>query len=230
MALGRSVTPFLGWPMKAPQSVEANPANAIMVVVNMQNDFCKPGGAVFDERPVREMPEIIRAIAGLCQRSRRAHVRVIHIRSLRTLQEPEFTAFGEQPYAAARTWGARIVDELTPEPGDQVVDAWYLDPFHRSRLDHVLGGEVADPVRTQAIVSGGDVGGCGFITTIGFYLRNYWAVVPVDAVYGDEEGMDFAFRGRFSADSQKNIFLSKSALIEFSLTPRRGVRGLVPGD
>lgn len=221
--------PAPGWPMKAVHPIKANPANTILVIANMQNEFCKPGGTVFDKRLPKEMPAVIRSIQGLASQARAAGVPVIHIQSLRTLEEAEFTSYHEKPYAKAGTWGARIIDELKPRKSEPVVQAWRLDPFCETRLDYLVKGLVEESTRNQVIVTGGDIGGLAFLTVIGFYMRNHWTVVPIDAVYGDEECRDFAFHGRFSADSQKSIFLSRSDLIGFSKAPEKAVTGLVPG-
>ena len=221
--------PTLGWPMKAVHAVNANPANTILVVANMQNEFCKPGGAIFDERSPQEMAEVIHSIQGLSEQARGVGVPVIHLQSVRTLQEPEFAAYHHVPYVEHGTWGEEIIDELKPQKGDIVIQVWGLDPFYETKLEHIVKGLAEEPTSTQVIVTGGDVGGFVFHTVIGFYVRNHWTVVPVDGVYGDEECRDFSFQGRFSADSQKNIFLSRSDLISFSKVPERAVTGLVPG-
>ena len=215
--------------MKAAHPISANPANSIVVVCNMQNDFCKPGGAIFDERLPEEMPGVIDATRDVTQRARKAGVPIIHLRSVRNLDEPEFTVYAHQPYVKHGTWGAEIIDELKPEPEDLVIDVGGLSPFYETRLDYLLQGMVETPTANHVIIAGGDIGGFTFVAATDFYMRGYWTVALIDALYGDEEGRDFALNGRFSADSQKNMFLTRSGLVTFSAMPAPGVAGLVPG-
>ena len=221
--------PEAGWYAKDLHPISINPGNAVLVIANMQNDFCKPRGVIFAERSPQEMPEVIGAIQGLVTEARANGIPVIYLQSLRTLDEPEFTVYRHKFYVKAGSWGAAIIDELKPEPGDHVIEAWHHDPFYMSSLDRLLQNLVEEPTKTHALITGGDIGGFGFITATDFYMRDYWTVAIVDALYGDEEGREFALQGRFSADSQKSVFFSNANMVAFSKAPLPGVTGLVPG-
>jgi len=213
--------------MKDIHPIYANPANSILVVINMQNEFCKPGGIIHQDRPVQEMPQVITAVKTLTQKARAIGIPIIHIQSLRSLEEPEFTVYGAKPILKAGSWGAEIVEDLKPHERDVVVSAWWQDPFYKSKLSHIVEGLVEDPTTSHAILTGGDIVGALYLTAMGFYLRNHWVVVPTDAIYGDQEGYEFALN-QFSKSSLPNIFLSRSDLIEFSNVPKSEIRGLVP--
>ena len=216
--------------MKSVHPIKANPSNAILVVANMQNDFCKPGGAIYDERSPKEMPGVIQTIRSLAGQARSVGIPILHLQSVRTFKEAEFTTYGHKPYVKEGSWGAEIVDELKPHPTDHIVPVWHLEPFIDPKLDYLIQGMIEAPTKCHAIIVGGDIGGFGFVTVIGFYMRGFWTVVPIDAFYGDQATRDFALNGRFSATSQKSVFLSRSDLIQFSKTPSPGVTGLVPGE
>jgi nicotinamidase-related amidase len=213
--------------MKDAHRIYANPKNTILVVVNMQNEFCKPGGIIYDDRPVKQMPRVIAATRTLTEQAREVGISIIHIQSLRTQVEPEFTVYGNKPIVKAGSWGADIVDELTPHEHDVVLGVWWQDPFYKSKLSHIVKGLVEDPTKSHAIVTGGDIVGSVYLTVMGFYLRNHWTVVPVDALYGDEEGREFALN-QFSKSTLPSIFLTRSDLVEFSKAPDLAIRGLVP--
>ena len=83
--------------MKALQNISINPENAILVIVDMENEFCKPGGKRYSETGARIVPGVISAIRALAERSRHAGIPVIYIQSVRTLEEPETTVFGREP-------------------------------------------------------------------------------------------------------------------------------------
>ena len=83
--------------MKELHRISANPANCILIVVDMENEFCTPGGKMYSETSSKIMPGVISAIRGLTSRFRDAGIPIIYIQSVRTLQEPEFTVFGAEP-------------------------------------------------------------------------------------------------------------------------------------
>jgi nicotinamidase-related amidase len=213
--------------MKETHPIYANPGNTVLVVVNMQNEFCKPGGIIHDERALGQMPQVISAISNLTQQARKSGIPIIHIQSLRTLEEPQFTVYGDTPVVKEGTWASEIVDELKPHEEDIVVESWWHDPFYKTKLNHIVEGLVDDPTKSHAIVVGGDMVGCLYLTTMGFYLRNHWTVVPTDAVYGDQEGEEFAL-AQFSKSSLPSVFLTRSEMVEFSKVPEMAVKGLKP--
>jgi nicotinamidase-related amidase len=206
--------------MKALQRIQINPENAILIIVDMENEFCKAGGKLYTETSARIMPEVISAIQGLAERTRRAGIPIIYIQSVRTLQEPEFTVFGMEPHLELGTWSAEIVDELRPNEGDVVVQKFSHDPFYKPDLDLVLQRLVPDPTRYYAVVTGGAINVCVYHTVMGFHLRSYWTVVPVDSVYYLSDSGNQRALEQFSEHAPyPNIFLSRSDLIEVSPVP-----------
>ncbi|MBI4200631.1 MAG: cysteine hydrolase [Chloroflexi bacterium] len=220
--------------MKQLHPVQANPANALLVVVDVQNEFAKVGGlggaasGPVTAAMARAMAPKVRVIQGLVEKARASRVQVMYVQSVRTHQEPDFTVFNYSPrYLKVGSWGAQIVDELKPQEGDVVIQKFCHDPFHRTNIDQVLARLVPDPTRHIAIVTGGGINVCAYHAVMGFYFRNYWTVVPVDAVYGNEEGTRLALE-QFSGAAYPNIFLSRSDLVQFSGDREAGVRDLVP--
>ncbi len=141
--------------MKALQNIYINSGNAILVIVDMENDFSRPAGKKFPSPRDRTVPPVITAIQGFTERARSAGIPIIYIQSVRTLQEPDFTVFGSSPYVELGTWGAEIIDELKPHEGDIIVQKFSHDAFHNTNLDEVLQKLVPDPTRHYAIVTGG---------------------------------------------------------------------------
>lgn len=218
--------------MKQLQAVEANPANAVLVVVDVQNAFAKAGGrnagsGEVSEAQAEAAEAPIAAIRSLVDGAHAARVPVVYIQSVRTHQEPLITVFGFPKILEIGGWDAEIVSELTPREGDLVVQKFSLDAFFQTRLDEVLCGLVPDPTRHQAIVTGGAANVCAYNAVMGFHLRNYCTVVPTDALYGSAEGHAYAM-GHFSGLVYPNIFLTRSDLVRFSREPEPGVRNLVP--
>ncbi len=206
--------------MKALQSIQINRENAILVIVDMENEFCKPGGKLYTETSARIISGVISAIHKLAERARGAGIPVIYIQSVRTLQEPEFTVFGTEPVLKLGTWAAEIVEELEPQKGDIVVQKFSHDAFYKPNLDQVLQRLVHDPTWCCAVVTGGAINVCVYHTVMGFHLRNYWTAVPVDSVYYmSDSGNQRALEQFSDSGPYPNIFLSRSDLIEVSPVP-----------
>jgi nicotinamidase-related amidase len=202
--------------MKALQSIRIDPDNAILVIVDVENEFCKPDGKLYSEVSTRVAPRVISAIQELSERARNAGIHIIYIQSVRTLQETEFAVFGQEPILQIGTWASKIVDELEPQKGDIVVQKFCHDPFFNTDLEQVLRRLVPDPTNYYAVVTGGDVGVCLYHTVMGFHLRDYWTIVPVDCVYYSSEARNQRALEQFSDPPYPNVFLSRSDLIEVS--------------
>jgi len=153
------------------------------IIVDMENEFCSPGGKLYNETSARIMPGVISAIQGITERARAAAIPIIYIHSMRTLQEPEFAIFGTEPKLERDTWSAEIVEKLEPHEGDIIVPKFSHDPFYKTDLDKVLDTLVADPTRYYAIITGGAINVCLYHAVMGFHVRNYLTVVPVDCVF-----------------------------------------------
>ena len=215
--------------MKSLQNIYINKSNAILVIVDVENEFCKPGGKRYAETSALTIPPVISAIRGLMERCRNADIPVVYIQSARSLNEPEFTVFGKKPFLEAGTWAVEIVEELKPRSDDPVIPKHCHDPFHESDLDETLKKLVPDPTKCYAIMTGGATEVCLYHAILGFYIRNYWTVVPVDGTFSiSESGKQVALE-QFSLRSYRSIFLSRTDLIEVTDDPARLARTPVPG-
>ena len=174
------------------------------------------------------MPGVISAIQGLAERSRGAGIPIIYIQSVRTLREPEFTVFGGEPKLEIGTWAVEIVDEIKPHEGDIVVQKFSHDPFYKKDLDKVLKRLVPDSTMYYAVVTGGAVNVCAYHAVMGFHLRDYWTVVPVDSVYYPDDAGNQRALEQFSFPAYPNVFLSRSDLIEVSHVPVTARPTLIP--
>lgn len=206
--------------MKALQSIRIDPDNAILVIVDVENEFCKPGGKIYSEVSAGVAPRVIATIQGLSEKARNAGIPIIYIQSVRTLEEPEFAVFGQEPILQIDTWASEIVDELEPHKGDIVVQKFCHDPFYKTDLEQVLRELVPDPTNYYAVVTGGDVGVCLYHAVMGFHLRDYWTIVPVDCVYYISEARNQRALEQFSDPPYPNVFLSRADLIAVSKSAR----------
>jgi ureidoacrylate peracid hydrolase len=169
-----------------------------LVVIDMQNDFCAPGGwtdsSGLDHRKCRKaIPGVQRAV-----RAARAHGMWViwvywHNRpDLRNLGAPTLHSFkhelgqkgigerlGKGRVLTADTWNARMVDELLPmmEEDDVRIEKVRMNGFIGTHLDQVL--------RTQGIstlyLAGVNIDQCVSSTMEEAYFRDYNCVLLEDA-------------------------------------------------
>jgi ureidoacrylate peracid hydrolase len=202
--------------MKPLQNFSINRRNSILMIVDIENEFCKPGGKMYSELSARIMPGVISSVSRLIERSRSAGIPVVYIQSMRTLKEIEFVIFNHEPVLQIGSWAVDIVDELKPREGDIIVQKFCHDPFFNTKLDNILKKLVTEPTKCYAVVTGGNTNICVYHAAMGLHLRNYLTVVPVDSVFYSSEAGNVRALEQFSELAYPNIFLTRSDLIQFS--------------
>lgn len=153
-------------------SVAVIPSTTALVVVDMQNDFVTPGGALV----VRDAAGTVPTIQELLRRAHAAGVRVFFTQDSHSAGDPEFPIWGE--HVLEETWGWQIVDSLRPASEDRVIRKLRYDGFFGTSLDHEL--RLAG-IRI-VIVCGTVANICVLHTAGSAALHGYGVVVPVDAV------------------------------------------------
>ncbi len=81
----------------------------VLLVVDMQNDFCRRGGSLFLERS----EGLAEKVADVVSRARKAGFRVVYTQDWHRKDDTEFELWPE--HCVEGTWGAEVVEEL-PEP------------------------------------------------------------------------------------------------------------------
>jgi len=142
-----------------PQNVVIDLARTAIVVIDMQNDFCAPGGWVdaiggdyqSDRAPIQPLQKLLPAL-------RSAHVPVIWVNwgnrpdlanmppNQIHLYKPKGQGIGlgdplpgsGAPVLQKDSWAAAVVDELAPLPGDIMVDKHRISGFWDTPLDSIL--------------------------------------------------------------------------------------------
>ncbi|HEY8498535.1 MAG TPA: isochorismatase family cysteine hydrolase [Limnochordales bacterium] len=152
--------------------VAVDPDRTALIVVDMQNDFCRPEGRLF----VPGAPDTIPAIQRLLATARQHHMPVFFTQDWHGPGDPEFAIWGE--HALAGSWGAQIVDELAPLPTERIIQKVRYDAFYGTSLDHELRLAGADTL----IICGTVANICVHYTAASAALRWYKVVMPVDAI------------------------------------------------
>jgi nicotinamidase-related amidase len=152
--------------------VALDPVRSALLIVDMQNDFVDPAGAL----SVPDAAATVPVIAALAERARTADMRVIYSQDTHDAGDPEWGIWPE--HARRGSWGWRIVDALAPHDGDPVIQKVRYDAFYGTQLDHLLRlWEVG-----TLVICGTVANICVHYTAASAALRWYDVVIPRDAV------------------------------------------------
>ena len=165
-----------------------------VIVVDMQNDFVKPGGKLV----VPTALGTIEPIRRLLERARASGVKVIYTQDTHYEGDPEFEIWGE--HVRYGTWGWEIVDELKPVEGRDIV-------VRKTRYDGFYGTPLDDLLRVYGIrnlvITGTVANICVLHTAGSAALRWYKVYVPADSIsalndfdyYAALRQISFLYRG-----------------------------------
>lgn len=162
----------------------ATPGSAL-IVIDMLEDFVRPGAPL-------EVPgarDILPALRRRISRARRKAELVVYICDAHRKDDPEFTRMGWPPHAVAGTRGAAVVREISPDPGDVVVEKKGYSGFFRTPLQSVLRRHGIRTVSLTGVVTNI----CILYTAYEAAVRGYEVVVDESLVAGlDEKSHRFA--------------------------------------
>ena len=154
------------------EEVRVDPKRTALLVIDMQNDFVKPEGALH----VIDAEGTIPAIQGRLGLARAHHMRVVYSQDTHGEGDPEWRIWPE--HAREGSWGWEIVKELTPAPEDTVIRKVRYDAFYGTPLDHFLRLWDVETV----IICGTVANICVHYTAASAALRWYDVIIPRDAI------------------------------------------------
>ncbi|MCV3242857.1 cysteine hydrolase [Mesorhizobium sp. ZC-5] len=186
-----------------------NPKNTALVLIEFQNDFTTPGGTLHDAvKPVMDKTNMLQNTVETVNKARGLGATILHV------PISFATGYGElrqEPYGILKgvvdsnsflkgEWGSQIVDVLTPDAGDIVVEGKRgLCGFESTNLDFIL--------RSRAIT---DIALSGFLTNCCVestmrvaYEKGYSVVTLTDCTAAlSQEEQDHACAKNFPMFSQ----------------------------
>jgi nicotinamidase/pyrazinamidase len=121
---------------------------AALIVIDMLNDFLDPGGSLFVGAQARE---IISFVAQKIAEFRAQGRMIIFVSDAHAADDPEFRAF--VAHAVQGSWGAEIIPELTPAPGDYRVAKTRHSAFDDTNLDDLLQREQVEEVHLVGVMT-----------------------------------------------------------------------------
>jgi nicotinamidase-related amidase len=200
----------LDYPTPVPVRLETE--NTLLLVIDMENENAHPDGALYIGDPVRK---IIPKIAGLLEYVRRAGGKVIHTQSVRSPDALEFTVFKNRVRKLEGSWGAELIEELKPAAGEPLIVKRTHDCFYRTEMDALLSEFDMRPGESNVIVTGISTRNCVQSAVMGFSVRDYRVIVPIDCTtHNDEKQVLQAFSLFTSFGYKHNVTMTRSDLIE----------------
>ena len=155
------------------QAVTVPAATTAVIVVDMQNDFVKPGGTLTNAAAEVMIPRL----AQLLDRARAQNVHIAYTQDSHLEGDPEWTIWPE--HCRVGTWGWEILSELKPQPDDLICPKNRYDGFYGTWLDHFL----TRVWRVKNLVIVGTVANiCVLHTAASAGLRWFNIVMPADGV------------------------------------------------
>ncbi len=164
--------------------MEFDSTDTALVVVDMQNGFCKPDGSLY--APGSEA--VVDPVASLVDRAHDAGVRVVFTRDVHPSGQfddahyyDEFEQWGE--HVVEGSWEAQLVEELEVREGDHLVEKHTYDAFHETELDGWLTARGIDDL----VICGTLANVCVLHTAGSAGLRDYRPVLVEDCIGAIEE-------------------------------------------
>lgn len=145
---------------------------SVLLVVDMQNDFVDPAGAL----PIEGAAGTVPIVRDLIERARASSVPVWFTQDTHVEGDPEWEIWGR--HVERGTWGWEVVDQLAPAAEERVFQKTRYDGFYGTGLDHelrVLG-------REWLVICGTVANICVHYTAASAGLRYLKIVHPVDAL------------------------------------------------
>jgi len=176
-----------------------DPASTALVIVDMQRDFCLPGGS-FDQQgiDISMYPAMMSRLARLLEGARAAGVTVIFVQMTvlpnRMVESPAQLRFIMRLHLASRgplqplrytlegSPGQQIVPQLEPRPEELTVRKYRSSGFWGTNLDMLLRSNGMKSV----VMTGCTTEGCVESTARDALFNDYYVVVPEDCVASDD--------------------------------------------
>ena len=156
-----------------------DPKQGMLVVVDMQNDFCHPEGAACKRgRDIAFVQNMIPRLIRLVEKARQHAFPICFVRTSgnQWTNSDVWTEFKNSELLACAdgSWGAEFHAGLEPLPGDMVVTKHRYSAFIGTDLDMLLRARGVKSL----LVTGVGTGMCVFHTlTVGFMLDYYITLV-----------------------------------------------------
>lgn len=166
------------------ETLTLDPARTALVLIEFQNEFTSEGGVLHDAvAEVMDKSGMLANTVALVGKARAAGVTIMHAP---ITFAPGYGELTRHPYGILKgvvdgnafvkgTWGAAIVDDLTPADGDILIEGKRgLDTFASTNLDFILRSKGID-----TIILGGFLTNCCVESTMRSGYENGYRVITL---------------------------------------------------
>ena len=148
-----------------------NSRRAVVIGIDLQNDFLENGAL-----PCKRFSALIQPLQQFYGAVRAQHIPILYICDNHRKEDPELEIW--EDHTIEGTWGAEIVRELWPGPGDYVIKKRYFNGFIQTDLQKIL-----DHLNVGTILfTGWRTHVCIAQTAIDAFQRGYRTMVVRDGV------------------------------------------------
>ncbi len=151
-------------------------SNEALLIIDMLNDFVLEGAPLEVPDARKIIPSIKREVV-LARKEGRP---IIYVCDAHEPDDKEFSKFGWPAHAVKGTKGAEVVDELSPEGDDIVIQKTTYSGFYNTKLDEILKALDINSLRLTGCVTHI----CVMFTASDAVLRDYKVTVVSDGVAG----------------------------------------------
>ncbi|MEP9414461.1 isochorismatase family cysteine hydrolase [Gordonia sp. VNQ95] len=161
-----------------------DPATTALVLIEFQNEFTSDGGVLHDAvAEVMDKTDMLANTVALVDAARAAGVTIMHAP---ITFAPGYGELTRHPYGILKgvvdgnafvkgTWGASIVDDLTPADGDIVIEGKRgLDTFASTNIDFILRSK-----GIETVILGGFLTNCCVESTMRSAYENGYRVITL---------------------------------------------------
>lgn len=150
-----------------------------LLIIDMQNDFVLPGAPLRVPQAASVVPRIRAVLDAFRDRKMPVfHVLRVHRPDGSDVEIIRKDLFKKTPFAVSGTSGAAVVDELTPYPGEYVIEKTRMSAFIGTELDLMLRTLGI----TDLVVTGIQTPNCVRTTVFDAIAYNYPVILVRDAV------------------------------------------------
>lgn len=169
-------------------SVTVDPRSAALIVIDMQNDFCNSEGYYGRTRAgIADFQSVVEPVARMVSRARSHDIPVIFTRLVyapprgameerHTIKPRHWSAGGKR--LEPESWGAAVVDELSPQREDLLIDKEGYSAFEGTALEERLRERGIKTLMVAGVVSYA----CVLATAFSAFDRDFDVVVVTDAI------------------------------------------------
>lgn len=174
-----------------------------VLVIDVINDFVS--GVMGSERS----SDVIKPIKRLLDYARNHGIPVIYASDSHNSDDRELKLWPE--HAMEGSWGAQVIDEIKPKPGDHQVKKHWYSAFQESELDELLKSLGVDAVILTGIVTNI----CVQHAAADAFFHGYDVIVPEDCVQArtemdQEAGLRYMHRNYGAKITTSEAFVKKT--------------------